>query len=173
MDENIKKAIGGDKNAFTSIVLEYEQQLYKIARTRLADDHDICDAIQNTLLSAYQNVTKVRKSKYFKTWLIRILLNECNAVYRKKQWGSASFEEIGAERCLGTEDGFSHVEHQIDFNSAMQILNFEERQAMTLFYTEDLSIKEISKLMNLNVNTVKTRLSRAKGKLKKVLKEEN
>lgn len=170
MDHMIQKAISGDEGAFSSIVTCYEQQLYKISRTRLTNDEDICDAVQNTLLLAFRNIRKVKQAAYFKTWLVRILINECNAIYRQKGQADQSLSESDQADFYGSDRSFERdVENRIDFHEAMGILNFEERQAITLFYSADLSIKEISKATKANVNTVKTRLSRAKNKLRQHL----
>lgn len=170
MDELLlKRAIKGDADAFTSIVLEYEQQLYKIARIRLDNEHDICDAIQNTLFSVYKNMKKVKNLSFFKTWMIKILINECNSIYSKSKKNIVSFQEKQMENYIGANADFETVEDEIDFLSIIKILNYEEQQIITLFYSCDLSLKEISSLINVNINTVKTRLSRAKSKIKKNL----
>ena len=83
MEELILKAIAGDKDAFTLVILEYEQELYKIAKMRLISDYDICEAIQNTMILAYKHIKKVKEVKYFKTWIIRILINECKKIYKR------------------------------------------------------------------------------------------
>lgn len=58
MEELLSKAILGDKDAFTDIILEYEQELYKIARMRLNNDYDICEAVQSTMILAYKHIKK-------------------------------------------------------------------------------------------------------------------
>lgn len=173
MNELVKRAAKGDEEAFSALVTCYEQQLYKISRTRLSHDEDICDAVQNTLLCAFKNIQKLKKPELFKTWLIRILINECNAVYRQKRYAECSLEE--AQNIVLWDSGQSFetaVDARIDFERAMQVLRFEERQAITLFYSLDFSIRDISNATGMNVNTVKTQLNRAKGKLRHYLARE-
>lgn len=171
MNELVNQAIKGDVGAFSSLVTSYEQQLYKISRTRLSNEADICDAVQNTLLYAFKSIRKLKKADFFKTWLIRILINECNAIYRQKKYGS--IEELENIVFLDSGQSFeATVDNQLDFESAMQVLRFEERQTITLFYTLDLSIKDISKATGMNINTVKTHLNRARGKLRHYLARE-
>lgn len=80
MEELIKKAQNGDKDAFTSIILDMNDELYKIARTRLNDENDIFDAIQETMISSYKSIKKLKDTKCFKSWLIKILINKCNDI---------------------------------------------------------------------------------------------
>lgn len=61
-----------------------KQSLYKTAWIYLRDEQDIADALQNTILSCYENIQRLREPKYFKTWLMRILINECKDILRQK-----------------------------------------------------------------------------------------
>jgi RNA polymerase sigma-70 factor (ECF subfamily) len=176
VDELWKRAASGDKDAFSDLVMIYQQQLYKIARAKLDNDCDICDALQNTLLLAYKHIKQVKQVSFFKTWLIKILLNECSAIYRKRNrngvmlTGTETTLYLSDRNNIASED-YSAIESNIDFFALISMLNDEEKQAITLFYSSDLSIKEISRLTGINENTVKTRLSRAKAKVAKRMKE--
>lgn len=157
MKKLILKAKNGDRNAFTTLILNIEDELYKIARTRLNNEDDILDVIQDTIISAYKSIKKLRKPELFKKWIIKILINKCNDQYRKKQ-----FIELN-ENIVGEIEIDSS---KIDFDCLMKILNYDERIAMTLFYLEGYTTKEIGKLLKTNENTIKTRIKRAKEKIK-------
>lgn len=157
MEKLILKAKNGDRNAFTTLILNIEDELYKIARTRLNNEDDILDVIQDTIISAYKSIKKLRKPELFKKWIIKILINKCNDQYRKKQ-----FIELN-ENIVGEVEIDSS---KIDFDCLMKILNYDERIAMTLFYLEGYTTKEIGKLLKTNENTIKTRIKRAKEKIK-------
>lgn len=157
MKKLILKAKNGDRNAFTTLILNIEEELYKIARTRLNNEDDILDVIQDTIISAYKSIKKLRKPELFKKWIIKILINKCNDQYRKKQ-----FIELN-ENIVGEIEIDSS---KIDFDCLMKILNYDERIAMTLFYLEGYTTKEIGKLLKTNENTIKTRIKRAKEKIK-------
>lgn len=174
MKDLIRKAIGGDIDAFTDIVTKQEQVLYRVARTRLTDAYDISDAVQNTLTAAFVNVRKVKKPDYFMSWLIRILINECNAIYRSRQKEVVSAEGGNIEPAAQQEDIYFTADSNADFVAALEALNFEERQAITLCYSADLSTRQIAELTNTNENTVKSRIRRSKEKLRLlVYKEKN
>ena len=84
MEELIEKAQKGDKLAFTKIVLTYKEDLYKIAKTRLDNEADIEDMIQETMLETYKSIRKLKEPAKLKKWMIKILVNRCNKLYRKK-----------------------------------------------------------------------------------------
>ena len=71
------------KEQLGTLILDSERQLYSTAKTILADDHDCADAIQETIVKAFSKIGTLRNDKYAKTWLIRILINECYTFLRK------------------------------------------------------------------------------------------
>ena len=73
MEELVEKAKNGDKEAFATIILSLEDDLYRIAELRLSNKDDIFDAIQETIIIALQSIKKLRENQYFKTSLSRIL----------------------------------------------------------------------------------------------------
>ena len=94
MDALITEAKNGDKEAFVRLIRMNKQSLYKTAWIYLRDEQDIADALQNTILSCYENIQRLREPKYFKTWLMRILINECKDILHAwmkkvgKSWNS-------------------------------------------------------------------------------------
>ena len=76
----IKKARGHDKAAFQQLMEEQMQSLYKVAKAILKNEEDVADAMQDTVLTCWEKIDTLKKDKYFKTWLIRILINHCNAI---------------------------------------------------------------------------------------------
>ena len=168
MYELVLKAKKGDKAAFTELILQLEDDLYKIARTRLNNQEDIFDAIQETMISAYKSIGKLKKVEFFKTWIIKILINKCNDVYK-----NIHIVELD-ETVIGKEDinnSINNLEDNLNFEYIMKILNYDERITMTLYYLEKYTTKEIGELLKTNENTIKTRIRRAKEKIKDNLKE--
>ena len=84
MEELIKRAQKGDKEAFTEIILSIRNELYKIAKTRIINENDIDDIIQETMIEAYKSIKKLRNLKKLKMWVIKILINKCNKFYKRK-----------------------------------------------------------------------------------------
>lgn len=80
----IRKAKKGDKDAFCRLMDEQVQSMYKVACAYLKNDEDVADAIQDTILSCYENLKSLKQNKYFKTWMIRILINKCKDILKRK-----------------------------------------------------------------------------------------
>lgn len=166
MDGLIELAKGGDKEAFIELIENIKQDLFKIARTRLSNYEDIEDAVQETMLEAFKNIKKLQKNEKFKTWIITILINKCNKIYRKRKKYNISFENLEFENHF-FENQIEEYENELEFYRLLNILNYEERIVVMLYYKEDYSIKLISKILKINENTIKTRLKRAKEKIKR------
>ena len=73
------------KSAFIKEVHDAEAMLYHLAKSNLKNDADCCDAVQETLLKAYEKLDTLKKEKFFRTWITRILINECNGIIRKRK----------------------------------------------------------------------------------------
>ncbi len=158
----VSKAKKGDKEAFTCLVLKLEDDLYKIARARLNNEEDILDAVQETMISAYKSVHKIRNEEYFKTWIIKILINKCNDIYKNRKVISVSlYDDV---------DSITIFDDNLTFEFIMKRLNYDERLVIILHYLEGYTTKEISNILKINENTIKSRISRAKEKIKKQYK---
>lgn len=167
INELIKQAQKGNSNAFEEIILDYKNILYKIAKTRLSNIDDIEDAVQETIISAYQSLYKLRDITKFKSWIITILINKCNRINKKKSKQNVSYEEIDTEKYIGKYD----VLTSMGFDELISVLNKDEKTIITLFYSEDYTSKEISKILKLNENTVRRKISNARKKIERRIKE--
>lgn len=165
MDELVKKAKNGDNQAFAEIILKLEDELYKIAMIRLSNNEDVNDAVQETIEKAYKSIRKLKNNMYFKTWIIKILINECNKIYKqhKKQ---RSYIESEIDKNI--ESNISvELESNISFYNIIEPLNYDERIAIILYYMNNYTTKEISKMLKVSENTIKSRISRAREKIRK------
>lgn len=143
------------------LVSEYQEVLYRIAKSRLDSEEDVCDAVQNTLISAYRALPKLKNIKYFKTWLIKILINKCNNFYYKPGKNNVSFEDIDQYKIIPMEDFTSNFGIDYLINS----LSKEDQTILTLYYVEEYTEKEISEILKIKYATVRTRIRRAKEKI--------
>lgn len=171
MDELVMRAKQGDEQAFIEIIISMENDLYKIARMRLRNDEDIEEAVQETCIEVFRNIKKLRENSYFKTWLIKILINKCNYIYKKNRKNCVSFEEKNVEEFYISQS-IDIVENRRDFELLIEQLNYKDRVVITLFYLEGFSNKDISKILRIPVSTVKNRIARARRKLKDILESE-
>lgn len=164
--EYIEKAINGDEKAFSNIIHSIELEMYKIARIKLNDEEDIYDAMQETIILIYKNLRKLKHKEYFKTWSTKILINECNKVYKRKIRIKNEIEIDENTNVNDSEDLFNKIENEYDFNKLLCILNSKERTIISLFYIDNYSINEIAKILKITPGATKTRLRRTKQKIK-------
>ena len=165
-------AIKLNKNKeFTELIKQNNLKFYKTAKAILKNDDDTYDAIQNALISMYENIHTLKDEKYFTTWGIRIVVNKCYDLIRKNnKVVSISLDNEQNKNEIETND-----EYNLDLYGLEKILNdLDEptRLLITLYYYDDLSINEISTIMNIPKGTVKSRLSRARNILKEKLERE-
>jgi len=83
--ELVERAKNGEIEAFNELIEIHKIKMYKTAKAILNNEDDICDAIQETLLSIYKNINKLNEVKYFSTWAIRILINKCYDIIAKNK----------------------------------------------------------------------------------------
>ena len=171
MDDLVKKAKQGDKAAFTELILLLKSDLYKIAKARIRNDEDVYDVIQETMIIAFNSIKKLQKTESFKPWIIKILINTSNNFYKKLKKGNIiSLENIESYNSLNNSE-FDKVETILDFNFILKNFKYEDRIIIILFYVEKFTDKEIGKILKMKENTVKTKRTRIKEKIKDVLKE--
>ncbi|SHI49906.1 RNA polymerase sigma-70 factor, ECF subfamily [Clostridium cavendishii DSM 21758] len=162
----VRRAKAGDKEAFIELIRNNKLSLYKIAKNILKNDHDVGDAISDTILKAYENINTLENNEYFKTWLIRILINKCNEIHRKNS------KVILIDKNENPFDTYYDIYEDIDLNKAIAVLDEDLRVLIHLYYYEDLSLSSISDILSIPQGTIKSRLARARKNLYEVLKEE-
>lgn len=153
-----------NKEQFTKEVLNAEKSLYHTARSILANDEDCADAMQNAILHAYEKLHTLRSEAYFKTWLTRILINECYQIIRSKK-PTVSYEDYFETHTQMEAESSSEI-----FSAVME-LEKNYRIPFVLFYVEGFSVKEISQMLDITQSTVKTRLYRGRNLVRKSLTE--
>ena len=170
MEELIKRAQKGDKEAFTEIILSIRNELYKVAKTRIINENDIDDIIQETMIEAYKSIKKLRDLKKLKMWVIKILINKCNKFYKRKSKKDISLEETNINNIIARNNN-EDIENDMNFYSLIRNLKYDERIVILLYYMEGYSVEEISEMIKMNKNTVKTNLYRARQKIKNEIEE--
>nr|WP_286674488.1 sigma-70 family RNA polymerase sigma factor [Clostridium sp. VAP41] len=159
------KASKGDKQAFVQLITENKLSLYRVSKGILKNEEQVEDAIQNTILKAYENIERLKKHEYFKTWIIRILINECKIIIKKEK-RVIYLEENNIKSDY--EDKYKDM----DLERALNVIDKDLRELIVLYYFDDTPQKEIAKILNINEVTVRTRLLRGRKKLYELLKLE-
>lgn len=136
--------------------------LYRVAYTILRSDEACKDALQDTALKAWEKRGTLKEPRYFRTWITRILINTCYDTQRKRK-RFVSIEDI-AEPWVAAPD--------ISLAIALQSLPEKLRLPLVLYYSEGLTYAEIAQTLRLPMATVRGRIHRAKGELRKELDAE-
>lgn len=154
----VKRAMSSDSEAFIELMERNTLAMYKVARGILKNDEDAADAIQDTILTCFEKLNTLKKPEFFKTWMIRILINHCNQIllhYRNQD--VSEMQEI-------PEQDMSMAE--FEFHEMLACVDEKYRVVLILYYVEGFKIAEIAGILEMNENTVKTRLKRAREQLK-------
>ena len=163
----IKESIKGNKESFGILIKNNKEYLYKMAFLYVKDEQDALEVIHETVYRAFLNIEKLKKAKFFNTWITRILIN-VSIDFLKKKGKNEMLDEstpIIKEKCeISTEE-------KLDLYNAIDLLNDNYKTVIIMMYFNDMKIKDISKVMEIPENTVKTYLRRAKQALGEVLKE--
>ncbi len=157
----IKRAREHDADAFIQLIEENKTSLYKVAKSYLKNEEDVADAMQDTILSAFEHIDELKTVSYFKTWLTRILINHCTNIVRRQRRMVSMAE---AEEPAG-----SLVESDYEFYELLRELPEKDRIIFLLYYGEGFNTREISEILDWNENTVKSRLLRGRKKLEQVV----
>ena len=163
----IKESMKGNKESFGILIKNNKEYLYKMAFLYVKDEQDALEVIHETVYRAFLNIEKLKKAKFFNTWITRILIN-VSIDFLKKKGKNEMLDEstpIIKEKCeISTEE-------KLDLYNAIDLLNDNYKTVIIMMYFNDMKIKDISKVMEIPENTVKTYLRRAKQALGEVLKE--
>lgn len=153
----VKKAQKKDDQAFVELMERCKSGMYKVARSYLKDDADIADAIQETVINCCEHIGRLKNADYFKTWLTRILINNCKDILAagKRVYPLEQIEEQ-ENTCMEMQN--------YEFQELMNSLDEKYRIVLLLYYGEGFKIKEIAQILEMDENTVKTRLSRGRKK---------
>ena len=154
----IKRAREGDPEAFVALMDAHRQSLYKIARSFFTSSMDIEDAVSQTVLDCWERLDTLRKPAYFKTWLTRILINNCNDILRRRARVVPLSDPPEREP---SEDDHSGLY----FQELMDLLPENLRPVMELYYGEGFKAREIAALLDIPLGTVTVRLKRGRERL--------
>lgn len=152
------------KEELGALIIDSERHMYVTARAILSDDEDCADAIQETIVKAFSKINSLKQDAYAKTWLIRILINECyNVLRQKSRQIPMDVETEMAGKVAAESQDYS------DLYCAVSQLQEELKLPVVLYYGEDFSVREIAQVLEISEGAVQKRLARARQKLKRIL----
>ena len=148
-----------DKDFFVKEIEAHSGMLYRVAYTILRNDDACKDALQDTALKAWEKRGMLKELRYFRTWITRILINTCYDTQRKRR-RMVSIEDVPEPQVAAPD---------ISLAMALQSLPEKLRLPLVLYYSEGLTYAEIAQTLRLPMATVRGRIHRAKGQLRKEL----
>ncbi len=148
-----------DKDFFVKEIEAHSGMLYRVAYTILRSDDACKDALQDTALKAWEKRGTLKEPRYFRTWITRILINTCYDTQRKRR-RMVSIEDVPEPQVAAPD---------ISLAMALQSLPEKLRLPLVLYYSEGLTYAEIAQTLRLPMATVRGRIHRAKGQLRKEL----
>lgn len=177
--EWIQRVLSGDQDAFVHLVKEYEKQVFHLCLRMVGNTEDAEDLAQEAFFKAWKGLKFYKFESSFSTWLYRLTTNVCIDHLRKQKRKTAisltmEEEEDGQELELPDcdplpEEQVLKKEAAQQLQRAMGKLEEDARLILTLRVVEDLSYEQIAQIMDLKIGTVKSRLARARERLKNIL----
>ena len=172
----IQCVLEGDDAAFAELVKRYQQPVHALVWRKVGDFHVAEEITQDTFLKAYQKLTTLKEPQRFASWLYVIATNRCKAWLRRKRLWMQSLDATGGMQLeKATYSGYVISENErVTAESQREVvkqllakLQESERTVMTLHYFGEMTCEEISKFLGVSVGAIKSRLSRARHRLKK------
>lgn len=168
--DKVELAKNGDKQAFNELIEEHKFKIYKTAKSILKSEDDICDAIQDSLIRAYKGISKLEHNEYFTTWIIRIVINKCYDIAKKNNEKNKKIINISEAKDYELQTYDDYNEFELD--KILNKLDADLKEITVMFYYDDISVKDISKVLDIPQGTVKSRLARARIKIYEFLSKE-
>lgn len=166
-EEAVRRFLGGDEEAFTQIVRQWEGRVYNFALRFLGNREDAQDVAQDTFLSVFRSIKDLRDPGSFRTWLYRVALNHCRARWRSRTPELSLDEPVGDDKrgeVLASVDDLylqgsrDSVELKDLIQKALMGLSQDHRQAIILKEYLGLSLEEVAQVMECPLSTAKSRL---------------
>ena len=148
---------------FTARVQAMTDRLYRISYGQLREEQDRRDAVQETLMKAWAGLPRLRREEYFETWVIRILLNECHDRQRRAR------RELPLDSA--PEPVAPDFDGDVEVRDAVRALPEKLRTVVLLHYMEGYQVGEVARILRLPLETVRSRLRRARAELRMELEE--
>ena len=165
----VNEPSNSNPEAFERLINTVKVKLYKTGMAILKNDDDVCDAIQETLMSAYKNFGNLKEVQFFDTWITRILINKCYDIIKKNKKVAYLNEQMEVE---ANESYYDRYKEDSTVERVLSQINPELKLVTVLYYYDEFSVKEISEMLNIPEGTVKSRLARARDKIYEILKME-
>lgn len=142
MNTLLKKAQQHDAESFVALMQEHTKDMYKISYAILSNNEDAADAMQDTILTCWEKLGTLKHDEFFKSWLTRILINNCNTILRKRRKlvpADSMMDMQTSEECSGYENA--------EWQEMLRCVDEKYRVVLVLYYAEGFKVREISEIL--------------------------
>ena len=172
----INQIIDGDSNAFAVLVDRYKDLVYTLAIRMLKNREEAEEVSQDTFIKVYKSLSKFKGDSKFSTWIYKVAYHTCldRIKKNKRTQNVVGIDEFTEHQVKTIDDALEHLE-QAEQNqmikNCIELLPSDDSFLLTLYYFEELSLDEISKIVGITANHVKVKIFRSRKKLATILKE--
>jgi RNA polymerase sigma-70 factor (ECF subfamily) len=172
----IQQATRGDHAAFESLMRQHESRMYAVALRMCANREDAQDCLQEAMLRVYRAIGGFKGQSSFGTWVYRVTMNTClDELRRRKVRAASSLDQLVDSGWMPADEGQTPEQYSIAseqrrfLEKAIASLPEDMRAAIVLRDVQGFSYEEIARILEANVGTIKSRISRGRGKLREIL----
>lgn len=171
----IKESLSGNAESFGDLVRHYERFVFNIAFSYMTNYDDAFDVAQDSFVKAWQRLSSFKGVSAFSTWLYRITVNTAKDALseRNRREKDSEIDERIPSELETPEEKMLREESARQLKKALDTLDPDMREILVLREFEEMSYAEISRCLNIEEGTVKSRLSRARERLREILREQN
>ena len=172
----VDRVLRGDKDAFNDIFDRYSGMMLRTAYG-IVKDRDIAeDAVQNALIQAWQHLPSLRESGALRSWLLRIVVNQCISFKRRLARSTMFLQQAFSEQetyvaSQVADDAKGCIERSWDLAQAIEKLPAKQQNVIALHYYQGMTLPEISQKLQISENTLKKRIQAALSNLRRVVRD--
>ncbi len=172
----INLVLSGNTNSFAILVDRYKDMVFTLAVKMLNNKEEAEEIAQDTFIKVFNSLSKFKGESKFSTWVYKVTYNTClDTLKKKKKINNVAYIEDFSEHQTkvleGILDSIDEKERNQAIQECLEELASEEAFLLTLYYFDDQSVEEISKVINITTDNVKVKLFRTRKKLATILKK--
>ena len=173
----IDKILNGDTNAFTILVNRYKDLVFTLSLRMIKNREEAEEVAQDTFIKIFKSLSKFKGDSKFSTWIYKITYNTCldRLKKNKRQQYTVAIDEYTEHQIKTLDNALDKIEEQekqLAIKNCLELLPSEDSFILTLYYFDELSLDEISKITGLKPNNVKVKLFRSRKKMATILKQQ-
>ena len=172
----INKIIEGDTKAFSTLVNRYKDLVFTLVIRMLKHREEAEEVSQDTFIKVFKSLGKFKGDSKFSTWIYKVTYNTCldRIKKNKRQIKEIAIDEFSEHEIKTIDNALTSLERKEQeekIQECLQLLPSQDSFLLTLYYFEDLSLEEISKIVDIEPNTIKVKIFRSRKKLASILKK--